>query len=100
LNAGDGVDVLSGGAGEDLIWGGTGADVFRYTLADLNNGAAEGDLIADYAATEGDEVDLPDAISSVAGAYVLNDKLVVVLGGDGDTIEFVGVQSLLDLVFV
>jgi Ca2+-binding RTX toxin-like protein len=100
LNAGDAMDVLSGGAGEDLIWGAGGADVFRYTLAELNNGAAEGDLIVDYAATEGDEVDLPNAISSVASAYVLNDKLIVVLDGDGDTLEFVGVQSVLDLVFV
>lgn len=98
LNGGGGADVLSGGAGEDLIWGGTGADIFRFT--ELSNGIAEGDMIVDYSAAEGDSLDLPDGISSVADAYLLNDKLVVVLDGDSDTIELVGIDDISDVLFV
>lgn len=98
MNAGGGADVLSGGAGEDLIWGGTEADVFRFT--ELSNGIAEGDMIVDYSAAEGDSLDLPDGISSVSESFLLNDKLVVVLEGDSDTIELVGIDDIRDVIFV
>ena len=100
LNGGEGADDIYGGAGEDLIWGASGADVFRFSAAELANGKEEGDIIVDYAAAQGDEVDLPQGLSSVAGHYLLNDKLVVVLQGDGDTIEFVGVHDISDIIFV
>jgi Ca2+-binding RTX toxin-like protein len=100
LNGGAGADVLSAGAGEDLIWGGAGADVFRFPAAELSNGSAEGDIIVDYSGAEGDSLDLPDGVSSVADAYLLNDKLVVVLDGDSDTIELVGVDDISDILFV
>ena len=100
MNGGTGADVLSGGAGEDLIWGGAGADVFRFPAAELSNGIAEGDIIVDYSGAEGDSLDLPDGISSVVEAYRLNDKLVVVLDGDSDTIELVGIDDISDVLFV
>ena len=57
-------------------------------------------MIVDYSAAEGDSLDLPDGVSSVAGGYLLNDKLVVVLEGDSDTIELVGIDDIQDVIFV
>jgi Ca2+-binding RTX toxin-like protein len=95
LDGGAGADTIQGSDGEDLLWGGTGADVFRYTAPELNNGIAEGDMIVDYSAAQGDKVDLPDRVS-VTNAVVV----VVTLSGDGDTIEFVGIHNSADVIFV
>jgi Ca2+-binding RTX toxin-like protein len=101
LNGGDGADVIDGGGGEDLLWGDGGADVFVYGADQLSNGFAEGDLLVDYSAAQGDVVDLPDADASVLTSFLLDGNLVVVLtGGDGDLIEFVDITSLTDIDFV
>lgn len=101
ISGGAGADVIDGGGGEDLIWGDGGADVFIYGADQLSNGVAEGDLIVDYSAAQGDVVDLPDAEASVSSSFVLDGNLVVMLtGSDSDLIEFVNITNLSDIVFV
>src|SRR5512132_1816306 len=78
----DGADTLMGEGGDELLGGGTGADVFRYTAPELNNGIAEGDMIVDYSAAQGDKVDLPDGVS-VINAVVVTRTVVVTLSRDG-----------------
>jgi Ca2+-binding RTX toxin-like protein len=99
LDGGAGADTIRGSDGEDLLSGGSGTDVFDYTT-ELTNGIVEGDMIVDYSAAEGDKLDLPAAFASVASSYVFNDNLILVLTGDGDTIELAGIQNIADIAFV
>jgi RTX calcium-binding nonapeptide repeat (4 copies) len=96
LDGGGGADTIRGSDGEDLLSGASGADVFAYTT-ELTNGIAEGDMIVDYSAAQGDKIDLADGVS-VAGSVVVNGNLVISLTGDGDTIELVGIHNIADVV--
>ncbi|QLH40664.1 MAG: hypothetical protein HWD60_19385 [Defluviicoccus sp.] len=100
LNGGDDDDLIYGNGGDDSLAGGTGADVFRYIGSQIGNGATEGDVITDYSKTEGDVVQLGAGVS-VASSSEVNGNLVVVLSGDDhDSIEFVHIQSIDDIVFI
>jgi len=65
LVGGGGADLLDGGEGVDHLEGGLGADRF-YMRTVL---AADGDVVADFSAAEGDRIDLRaiDANSGLAG---------------------------------
>lgn len=60
LAGGAEADVLIGGAGRDIMLGGTGSDVFRFlTIKDLAGTAlTSADTILDFAAAQGDVIDL------------------------------------------
>jgi Ca2+-binding RTX toxin-like protein len=65
LLGGEGNDTLDGGTGADSLVGGLDADVFLFRLA----AQADGDIIADFNAAEGDRIDLRriDANENAAG---------------------------------
>jgi Ca2+-binding RTX toxin-like protein len=72
MNGGGGADLLIGGMGHDTLKGGVGADIFRYeTLHD------KGDLIVDFNAVSGDQIDL-SAID--ANAALADDQAFVFVG--------------------
>ena len=74
LVGGAGADVLDGGLGADSLEGGLGADRFVF----LSAAAADGDIIADFSALEGDKLDLRliDANAGLAG-----DQTFAFIGG-------------------
>jgi Ca2+-binding RTX toxin-like protein len=88
LIGGGGADLLSGDAGEDHLQGGLGADRFLFQgVAEAN-----GDVIADFNALEGDRIDLRpmDANANVAGnqAFVFIGALA--FGSVAGQLHFVG----------
>lgn len=59
LSGAGGADVLVGGAGRDVLRGGAGADAFVFGQGDLAGRTAKGaDVILDFAAVQGDRIDL------------------------------------------
>lgn len=59
LNGGDGDDTLTGGAGNDTLTGGSGVDTFLFSTVDLDtisSGATVTDIIADFAAADGEKI--------------------------------------------
>lgn len=71
-----GNDILRGGLGQDTLSGGAGADRFEFRLlGDSAPDMAAQDIITDFAASEGDRIDLRgiDAMAGVIGnqAFVL-----------------------------
>ena len=76
LIGGAGADLLDGGLGADSLEGGLGADRFVFSSAD----GANGDVIVDFSALEGDKLDLRliDANAGLAG-----DQAFVFIGSTG-----------------
>ncbi|MEB3219555.1 MAG: hypothetical protein VKN72_25420 [Nostocales cyanobacterium 94392] len=96
-------DVLYGGAGNDKLNGGSGADKFVFRLQDLTPQETNNDIIVDLKFAEGDIIkfegglegivgvsqiasfdDLWSVVNSLgsAGAYQVNDDLVLDFGND------------------
>jgi hypothetical protein len=76
IDGGGGADRITGGVGADTLTGGAQGDVFVFTsLSDSTPALAGRDRIADFAASQGDRIDLSaiDADSLTAGdqAFVL-----------------------------
>lgn len=97
LSGGRGSDVLKGGAGDDTLSGGKGADIF---LFDATSGAGSGsDVITDFEARKGDEVQLLIDDDDATVQDLVNDgDLSVRASGnttmvetDGGSIELSGV---------
>jgi Ca2+-binding RTX toxin-like protein len=95
LTGGRGADTLIGGLGADILTGGPGADVFRYSTT----AEADGDVILDFNAAQGDVLDL--ARIDANGALPRNG-IFVFLGGGAFTgvagqLRFAGGQVLGDV---
>jgi hypothetical protein len=92
LDGGDGHDRLNGGAGIDRYLGRGGADTFAFSS--LRNGEREVDIILDYRRGEGDKIDLPAALASIASERRAGDSWMLTLDGDGDILQLVGLSDL------
>lgn len=95
LTGGAGADTLLGGLGADVLAGGAGADVFRFPGAP----AAEGDLILDFSAAQGDVIDLSpiDANGRLAGNAAFVFLGAGEFSGVAGQLRFAGGQLLGDL---
>jgi Ca2+-binding RTX toxin-like protein len=58
LSGGGGKDVLTGSAGIDTLHGGTGADTFVFATGDTAAKEGKADVISDFKARQGDQIDL------------------------------------------
>jgi Ca2+-binding RTX toxin-like protein len=76
FDGGAGNDVLAGGAGDDTLSGGGGGDTF--VIRDLADGV---DTLTDYAAAEGDILDLSDLVTSFAPGEDISEYLQVTSDG-------------------
>lgn len=96
LYGGDGNDTLAGGPGQDDMRGGAGGDVFKYTLADLDDTGP--DVIHDFTVGQ-DLLDIDDLLSG-AGIDPANAANHVTLQEvDGNTLVSVDVgDGFVDLV--
>jgi Ca2+-binding RTX toxin-like protein len=85
LNGGKGNDILIGGRGADTLTGGAGADHFVFLLGDSGVEKSARDRITDFAAADGDRIDL-SGIDAITGG-----------GDDAFTLvtEFTGVAGQL-----
>ncbi len=86
-----GNDVLDGKDGNDTLTGGTGSDIFRYHP---HMGAGGTDIITDYNQSEGDRIDLRQAINSGIIDYttLLSHTSIMQVGSD-TVIQFGGNAS-------
>jgi Ca2+-binding RTX toxin-like protein/arylsulfatase A-like enzyme len=95
LTGGSGADTLIGGLGADVLAGGAGADVFRFTSA----AAADGDVILDFNAAQGDVIDLSpiDANGARPGNAAFAFLGAGAFTGVAGQLRFAGGQLLGDL---
>lgn len=91
LKGGPGDDRLDGGPGDDLLIGGPGAD--RFVFRDQSDGRAGSDSIADCHARQGDAIDLPGGLQSIAKEALDHGVWELTLKGDGDVIRLEGVTD-------
>jgi len=87
LKGGEGGDWLLGGGGSDILTGGAGADVF------VSYGAGGIDRVTDFAAWEGDRVQLASG-TTWSVAQVGQDTVVTIGGGGQVILANVSLQGL------
>ena len=82
-----GNDVLNGKDGNDTLTGGTGSDIFMYHP---HSGAGGADIITDFNQSEGDRIDLREAIDSGIIDFASLQALTTITVGSNTVIEFNG----------
>ena len=81
-----GNDILNGMDGNDTLTGGTGSDIFMYHP---HSGAGGNDIITDFNQSEGDRIDLRQAIGSgITNFSNLQTFATITLVGSSTVIEF------------
>ena len=105
-----GNDVLNGRDGNDTLTGGTGSDIFMYHP---HSGAGGADVITDFNQSEGDRIDLREAIGSGITDFVSLTGLASITQVGSDTViefnnnpntkltlqDFTGTLSAADFIF-
>jgi Ca2+-binding RTX toxin-like protein len=79
LNGGLGKDTLVGGTGKDRLTGGNQADAFRFDKA---LGSSNVDTISDFKTSQGDTIQLDDAIFGAIGASLTASEFRAVASGN------------------